>query len=100
MVWSLPWVSLPPSHSSLMLSMSKPVILLYDYLLSLPLEAEVYWRSSQWTWASCLYYIIRYVSLVMTIPIGLEFFSAQLSQQVRQFLDVSFDVILMNAYRR
>ena len=83
-----------------MLSMSNSAILLYDYLLSLPLEAKVYWRSSQWTWASCLYYIIRYGSLAMTIPIGLEFFSAQLSHQVRQFLDINFNGALINPYRR
>ncbi|KAJ6614760.1 hypothetical protein B0H10DRAFT_2043970 [Mycena sp. CBHHK59/15] len=48
-------------------------ILFYDYLLTIDQEVSWYW-GTQMTWATLLFYLNRYGSLVGSIPIVVEYF--------------------------
>ncbi|KAF9062333.1 hypothetical protein BDP27DRAFT_1233747, partial [Rhodocollybia butyracea] len=50
------------------------VILCYDYLITLDLEVEYFWRCSSTGFGTILFYINRYLSLLGNIPIIIFFF--------------------------
>ncbi|KAJ3841571.1 hypothetical protein F5878DRAFT_6877, partial [Lentinula raphanica] len=50
------------------------VILVYDYLLTLDIEIERFWKRDTRRIASVLFFINRYLSLVGNIPLVLFFF--------------------------
>ncbi|KAI0334205.1 hypothetical protein GY45DRAFT_1318667 [Cubamyces sp. BRFM 1775] len=50
-------------------------ILWYDFLLTLPLEIERYWRGGR-SWASIFFFLNRYMSVLSHIPVAVEFFAA------------------------
>ena len=49
-------------------------ILYYDYLLTFPLEVGRFWLFHETNWATALFYLNRYLSLVGHIPIAMEYF--------------------------
>ncbi|PPQ91013.1 hypothetical protein CVT25_013938, partial [Psilocybe cyanescens] len=65
-------------------------ILYYDYLLTLPREIDRFWASRRITWASSLFYLNRYLSLLGHGPVIFQYFWRS-SDPDR--LDVSFQCI-------
>ncbi|KAI0632812.1 hypothetical protein C8Q77DRAFT_1158272 [Trametes polyzona] len=49
-------------------------ILWYDFVLTIPLEVERYWKGGR-SWASTFYFINRYLSVISHIPVVVEFFA-------------------------
>ncbi|KAI0351671.1 hypothetical protein OH77DRAFT_1524002 [Trametes cingulata] len=62
-------------------------ILWYDFVLTIPLEVERYWKGG-WTWASTFYFLNRYMSVLSHIPVVVEFFGTlpELLQLYHQIL--------------
>ena len=60
-----------------------PAILYYDFILTLPLEVERYWKS-RFTWVSVLFFLNRYGSVLSHIPIIYEHFG-DVSKSVRPY---------------
>ncbi|OSD08714.1 hypothetical protein PYCCODRAFT_1380531 [Trametes coccinea BRFM310] len=56
-------------------SLAGLTILYYDYLLTLFDEIEFFWRSSNVTFVSVLFVIIRYLGLLAPIPVAIEYFA-------------------------
>jgi len=50
------------------------VILYYDYALTLSMEVERFWTFQSFTWASFLFFLNRYLSVVGHLPVFVEFF--------------------------
>ncbi|KAH9887022.1 hypothetical protein C8Q73DRAFT_795045 [Cubamyces lactineus] len=50
-------------------------ILWYDFVLTLPLEVERYWKGGR-SWASVFFFLNRYMSVLSHIPVVVEFFLA------------------------
>ncbi|KAJ3994438.1 hypothetical protein F5050DRAFT_1774515 [Lentinula boryana] len=50
------------------------VILIYDYLLTFDIEIERFWKRDTKRFASILFFINRYMTLLGNIPIVLLFF--------------------------
>ncbi|EMD39229.1 hypothetical protein CERSUDRAFT_122656 [Gelatoporia subvermispora B] len=50
-------------------------ILFYDYCLTVEIEAKHVWRDFDFTWASVLFVMNRYLSLLLSVPILLEVFA-------------------------
>ena len=48
-------------------------LLYYDFILTLPLEAERFWASRQ-SWVSTFLYLNRYTALLFHIPVIYEYF--------------------------
>ncbi|KAI0656193.1 hypothetical protein C8Q70DRAFT_921847 [Cubamyces menziesii] len=50
-------------------------ILWYDFVLTLPLEVERYWKGGR-SWASIFFFLNRYMTVLSHIPVVVEFFAA------------------------
>ncbi|OBZ67269.1 hypothetical protein A0H81_12799 [Grifola frondosa] len=48
-------------------------LLYYDFVLTIPMEVERYWTGGL-SWASSLYFVNRYLSVLGTIPVIVEYF--------------------------
>ncbi|KAI0744810.1 hypothetical protein C8Q76DRAFT_789289 [Earliella scabrosa] len=72
-------VSLPPTtiaqfdYGNRIISSVSFAILYYDFILTLPLEIERYWKS-RISWGSVFFFLNRYVSILSHIPIVYEYF--------------------------
>ncbi|EMD39237.1 hypothetical protein CERSUDRAFT_122665 [Gelatoporia subvermispora B] len=60
-------------------------ILLYDYCITFSTEIDDFWSESSFTLASFLFVLNRYFSLLLTVPVALEFF-AYLSEMVGRII--------------
>ncbi|KAJ8474740.1 hypothetical protein ONZ51_g7017 [Trametes cubensis] len=49
-------------------------ILWYDFVLTLPLEVERYWKGGR-SWASIFFFLNRYMTVLSHIPVVVEFFA-------------------------
>ncbi|KAI9508242.1 hypothetical protein F5148DRAFT_932007 [Russula earlei] len=56
-------------------SLSSYVILFYDYLLTLSMEVDRYWRAGSHTWASTLFLVLRYGALIGHVPLFYNVFA-------------------------
>ena len=54
---------------------SPPAILIYDFVLTFSMEVERYWKGkSSFRGASLLFFINRYLSVVLSFPVVYEYF--------------------------
>lgn len=65
-------------------------LLFYDYVLNLSLEIEHFWKNSRLSWPSFFFFLTRYSSLIVHVPIAFEFFSPKLSSKVGSFTSSLF----------
>jgi len=56
-------------------------ILYYDYALTFHLEVNRFWKMRRLTWASSLFYLNRYLSLVGHIPVIVQYFLPPMGSQ-------------------
>lgn len=57
-------------------------ILYYDYLLTLSMEVDYFWKQQRWfSWTSLLFILNRYMAVFGVIPIAMEFFADLSSDQ-------------------
>jgi hypothetical protein len=54
------------------------VILYYEYALTFSMEVERFWPQ-RFSWASCFFYLNRYLSLLGHIPVTMEYFLQSLA---------------------
>ncbi|OBZ66937.1 hypothetical protein A0H81_13278 [Grifola frondosa] len=64
---------IPPDVASRYFSLIALTLLYYDFVLTIPMEVERYWTGSC-SWASFLYFVNRYLSILSVIPVIFEFF--------------------------
>ena len=61
------------------------VVLYYDYILTIISEITLYWLHP-FTWTSFFFFLTRYSSIILYVPIALEFFAPRLTYQVMKVL--------------
>ncbi|KAI8998507.1 hypothetical protein BD414DRAFT_519645 [Trametes punicea] len=80
------WCVLVPLLPSLTILIVTTAILYYDYVLTLFHEIEFFWRSANLSLVSVLFVINRYLGILGPIPIAIEYFSVDLSEEAGRFL--------------
>ncbi|EIW56723.1 uncharacterized protein TRAVEDRAFT_73164 [Trametes versicolor FP-101664 SS1] len=58
-------------------------ILWYDFVLTIPIEVERYWKGGR-SWAAIFYFLNRYLSVLSHIPVVVEFFAIMPESRCRK----------------
>ncbi|KAL1939000.1 hypothetical protein VTO73DRAFT_11153 [Trametes versicolor] len=69
-------------------------ILWYDFVLTIPIEVERYWKGGR-SWAAIFYFLNRYLSVLSHIPVVVEFFAIMPESVLAALTQFFVGVLLM-----